>query len=99
MKIAETVSEVLDGCAAGFVPVNVAVDIAIEAHQQAPSPNTLRVIVLARQPTVADTQRQLDYLAGLPEKAWEAAGQDWEDRREATLAAIRRSIAWRSICA
>ena len=26
MEIASTVPEVLDGCAAGFVPVNVAVD-------------------------------------------------------------------------
>lgn len=94
MEIANTVPEVLDGCAAGFVPVNVAVDIAIEAHRQAPSANTLYAVILACQPTVADTRRQLDYLAGLPERAWEAG----EKHREATLAAIRRSIAWRSIC-
>ena len=94
MNIAKTVPEVLDGCTAGFVPVNVAVDVAIEAHRQTPSANTLYVVILARQPTVADTQRQLDYLAGLPDGAWEAG----EKHREATLAAIRRSIAWRSIC-
>jgi hypothetical protein len=93
MNIPEAVFEVLDGCAAGFVPVNVAVDIAIEAHRQAPSANTLYVVILACQPTVTDTQQQLDYLAGLPDRAWEAGGK----HQEATLAAIRRSIAWRSI--
>jgi len=98
MEIAKTVSEVLAGCAAGFVPVNVAVDVAIEAHQRGPSANTLYVVILACEPTVADTQRQLDYLAGLPDRAWVAAGQDWEARRAETLAGIRRSIAWRSIC-
>ena len=95
MNIPETVPEVLDGCAAGFVPVNVAIGIAIEAHRRAPSANTLYVVILACQPTVTDTQQQLDYRVGLPVRAWEAG----EKRQEATLAAIRRSIAWRSICA
>ncbi len=98
MNIAETVPEVLERCAAGSVPVNVDIGIAISAHQQDPSPLTLRVVILAREPTLADTQRQLDYLAGLPDNAWEIV-QDWKECREATLAAIRRSIAWRSICA
>ena len=90
--------DVLDGCAAGFVPVNVAIDMAIEAHQRAPCANTLFAVVLASQPTTADAQRQLDYLAGLPQREWQVTGPDPEGRREATLAAIRRSIAWRSIC-
>jgi hypothetical protein len=47
MKIANTIPEVLEGCAAGFVPVNVDVALAISAHQQSPSANTLCAIVLA----------------------------------------------------
>ncbi len=60
MEIASTVSEILDLCAAGVVPVNVEVELAIKAHQQLPSANTLFAVVLARQPDVADAQRQLD---------------------------------------
>lgn len=98
MEIASTVPEVLAGCAVGFVPVNVDLDLAIEAHRRHPSANTLYVVILARQPTMADSQRQLDYLVGLPDAAWHDVPH-WEEHREVTIAAIRRSIAWRSICA
>ena len=97
MSIAETVPEILASCADGFVPVNVDVGMAIEAHQRQPSRNTLYVVIMAREPTVADTQRQLDYLVGLPDKAWQEE-PNWEQHREQTLAHLRRSIAWRSIC-
>lgn len=96
MKPAETLPEVLELCAAGVVAANVDIDIAIAAHQQAPSPCTLRVVVLAREPTLADTQRQLDYLSALPDAAWEGM-PDAKRCQEATLAAIRRGIAWRSL--
>ena len=98
MSIAATVPEILASCADGFVPVNVEVGMAIEAHRRHPSRNTLYVVIMARQPAVTDTQRQLDYLVGLPDKAWQEAPH-WEEHREATLAAIRRSIAWRTVCA
>ncbi len=98
MNIAETVPEILDRCAVGVVPVNVEIGVAIEAHQQSPSANTLHVVVLACQPAVADAQWQLDYLTSLPDSAWEAV-PDWESYRAATLDCIRRSIAWRSVCA
>ena len=52
MEIASTIPEVLDRCAAGFVPVNVEIGVAIEAHRQSPSANTLYAVVLACQPAV-----------------------------------------------
>ena len=93
----ETVPEILASCATGFVPVNVDVGLAIEAHQRHPSRNTLYAVIMANNPAVADTQGQLDYLAGLPDKAWRE-DQNWEQHREQTLAYLRRIIAWQSIC-
>ena len=99
MEIPTTVPEVVALCATtGVVPVNVDIGLAIEAHQRCPCLNTLYAVILACMPTVADTQRQLDYLTELPDKAWEDVPH-WEEHREATLDAIRRSIAWRTVCA
>jgi hypothetical protein len=90
MKIANSVPEILAGCAVDFV-------LAIEAHRLHPCRNTLYVVILARRPKVSDAQRQLDYLVALPDKAWEDV-PGWEEHREETLACIRRSIAWRTNC-
>ena len=86
MEIPTTVPEVVAVCAAnhGMVPVNVEIGLATEAHRQWPCANSLYAVILARMPTVADTQRQLDYLTGLPDKAWEDVPH-WEEHREATL--------------
>ena len=97
MEIADTIPEILKRVAAGSVPVNVAVDLAIQAHQQQPCEYTLYVVALACRPTIADEQRQLDYLAGLPDRAWQAV-PNWLTYQTEVLACIRRSIAWRSIC-
>lgn len=94
----ETVPGILASCAKGFVPVNVEIGLAIEAHRRHPSRNTLYAVIMARQPAVTDTQRQLDYLVGLPDTAWQEE-PNWEQHRDETLAHLRRSIAWRSICA
>lgn len=98
MNIAASVPEILNRCAKGVVPVNVDIGLAISAHRQAPSANTLFTVILACQPTVANMQRQLDYLTGLPDTAWETV-PEWEEHRVATLAALSRGIAWMSICA
>ena len=100
MEIPTTVPDVVAVCAAnhGMVPVNVDLGIAIEAHRQLPCANTLYAVILACMPAASDMQQQLDYLTGLPDKAWEDVPR-WEEHREATIAAIRRSIAWRTICA
>jgi hypothetical protein len=97
MTIAASVPEILHRCAEGVVPVNVDTGLAIKAHRQAPSANMLFTVILARQPTVEGMRRQLDYLVGLPIKAWEGV-PDWEEHREGTLAAISRAIAWMSVC-
>ena len=97
MEIADSVPEILKLIAAGGVPVNVAVDIAIQAHQQHPCEYSLYVVVLACRPTLEDEQRQLDYLAGLPDRLWQAVPNCVAYQAE-VLACIRRSIAWRSIC-
>ena len=94
MEIPSTVPDVVAVCTAanGMVPVNVDIGIAIAAHEQWPCANTLYTVILARMPTVTDMQRQLDYLTGLPSKAWRDVPQ-WEAHREATVSAIRRGIA------
>ena len=97
MEIADTIPEILKRVAAGGVPVNVDVDLAIKAHQQLPCEYTLYVVVLACRPTLAEEQRQLDYLISLPDKAWEAV-PNWQVYQPEVLAVIRRSIAWRSVC-
>ncbi|MCA6102781.1 hypothetical protein [Bradyrhizobium australafricanum] len=98
MKAAQTVPEIVQCCARGMVPVNVDVAAAISAHRHAQTANTLYAVILASQPAVTDCQRQLDYLVDLPDKAWRDV-PDWEQHRERTMACLRRSIAWMSICA
>lgn len=98
-----TAAAILKACSA-FVPVNTVLDAAIEAHRTAlacsivedePSLQlagfALRAVILARTSTREEHQRQFDYLAGLPERAWEDVGTE---HRDATLVAIARSIAW-----
>jgi hypothetical protein len=88
-------AEVLERCEWG-VPVNVRMDVAIEAHRSAPAALcgfALRTIIVARTPEVADLQCQIDYLASLPREAWDSLKCD-QDVRSLTLEAIRRHIAW-----
>jgi hypothetical protein len=89
---------VIEQCAIGFIPVNLLPNVAIAAHRQAGTPFTLRAVILACTPTVDDSRAQLDYLADLPESMWCSIGPQWEDYREASLASMRSSIAWRTIC-
>ena len=92
-----------------MVPVGTLVPAAIAAHRIAfchystagteeartLAMFTLRAVIVARTPDLADSQQQLDYLTGLPEMAWtDNAGHTLQEVREATLSAIRRSIAW-----
>lgn len=89
------VDEVLKRCEWG-VPVNVSMEVAIEAHRSAAQSLggfALQAVILARTPEVADLQCQIDYLAGLPGEAWDALECD-QDVRSLTLDAIRRQIAW-----
>jgi hypothetical protein len=92
-------AEVLERCQWG-VPVNVRMDVAINAHCLASlggdrqvTTYALRTVILARTPDISDLQRQIDYLAGLPREAWDVLASD-KDMRSLTLDAIRRSIAW-----
>jgi hypothetical protein len=96
MSIAETVPDVLRQCAAGFVPAGVPMELAIQstaAGDDDPDSHRIGTCVRCR-----DSVKQLDYLAGLPEPAWRCYGGEWEEQRAQTLAAIRRSIAWSTIC-
>ncbi|MBS0530016.1 MAG: hypothetical protein JSS22_11590 [Proteobacteria bacterium] len=93
------VDEVLDRCKCG-IPVNVRMDVAINAHclanlagDRQVTAYALRTVILARTPDVSDLQSQIDYLAGLPREAWDVLDFNG-DARTATLDAIRRSIAW-----
>ena len=102
--------DILAACAT-YVPVNVRVDQAIEAHriahgaaQSDPEARqlamfVLRAIVVARTPAVADRRAPRDYLGTLPETAWpENAGWSARVCQQQTLAAIaRRSIGWRRV--
>ncbi|QDM27498.1 hypothetical protein FNL56_16255 [Tardiphaga sp. vice304] len=91
---------VIERCVNGFIPVNVLPDVAIAAHRQLATPFTLRAVILACTPTVDDSRALLDYLANLPDGAWRSLGMPipYQDFRESTLAALRRSIAWRTVC-
>ncbi|QDM27878.1 hypothetical protein FNL56_18395 [Tardiphaga sp. vice304] len=89
---------VIELCAAGLVPVNVLPGVAIAVHRQMATPFTLRAVLLACTPTVEDSRTQLDYLADLPDAAWCSIGPEWQNYREASLASMRRSIAWRTVC-
>lgn len=81
------------------VPVNCDVEAAIKASLKAFDPwdhriayHALRAVILAATPTLEASQRQIDYLDSLPDIAW------WGFPKGAqadTVAAIRRSIAWR----
>jgi hypothetical protein len=93
-SIASTVEQVHRVCTAGAVPVNVALPVAIEAHQLWPTVMTLRTIIMARVSGPTEDRQKLDCLADLPEAAW----GDLVHHRERTLNALRRSIAWNSIC-
>ena len=82
--------------------VNENLETAIAAHQDALRDGDaelghllLRVVVMARTPAKGDLQRLHDYLDGLPLTAWPADRGEPADIREATLAGIARSIAWR----
>ena len=98
MKIAETVFEALAAVATGFVPVQVDVEIAISVYQQVPCAYALYMIGFACTPSVTDSQRQLDFLSALPDRAWEEVRYCKSIERQPWLA-ISRSIAWRSVCA
>jgi hypothetical protein len=94
-----SVDEILDRCKWG-VPVNVQVSAATAAHALAVlsgdrlvTAYALRTIIIARTPTIADLQSQIDYLAGLPREAWDVLDCE-QDMRNLTLDAIRREIAW-----
>lgn len=104
-------ADILAACAT-HIPVNVCAHQAIAAHkiahctsQRDPEARqlafcVLRVILLARTPHVEDMRAQLEYLTRLPDTAWpDSAEHSAREYREATLAAIRRSIAWRTACA
>ena len=98
--------DILAACVT-FVPVNVRVDQAIEAHRIAHAAAqsdpeamqlamfTLRAVILARTTDVGDLRAQLDYLTALPETAWpENAGWSAQVCRDETLPAIARSLNW-----
>lgn len=98
--------DILAACVT-YVPVNVRVDQAIEAHriahaaaQHDPKAGqlamfVLRAIIVARTPDVGDLRAQLDYLTALPENAWtENAGWSAQVCQQETLAAIARSLQW-----
>lgn len=98
-----TAADILSVCST-YVPVNTTLDAALDAHRTALArldiegqasrqlaEFALRAVILARIPAREDRQRQFEYLAGLPELAWEIVGTE---HREATLAAVSRSIAW-----
>ena len=99
--------QILRKCKYG-IPVNTRVDVAIKAHGVAldhymsnlddpdalsRTMHTLRVVVLARMPSLTDCRRQLDYLTALPRDAWARwPVGDPDKAREATLSAITRSV-------
>lgn len=102
--------QILRQCKYG-IPVNTRIDVAIMAHGIAldhylsnrddpdalyRTMHTLRAVILARMPDVADCRWQIDYLTALPREAWALwpAG-DPEKARETTLSAITRSVIWR----
>lgn len=95
---AQTKEQILNWCGYGVIPVNANMTAAIAAHRRAQSFATLQAIITAAAPETADRQKQLDYLAGLPDAAWRYR-EDWPAYRERTIEAVRRSIAWGSICA
>ena len=101
-------AQILSACQS-WVPVNASVDPAIHAHKDAyrcrdKSPGgvelaarALRAVILAAALDVTDCQQQLDYLAALPDDAWEGLGSRPRcETRHATLAALSRSITWRA---
>ena len=109
IEISELDSAGILAACRSFVPVSTRVPAAIAAHRIAfchystagteeartLAMYTLRAVIVARTPKVSDSQEQLDYLTGLPEMAWDChAEYTLQEVREATLDAIRRSIAW-----
>ena len=80
MEIAKTVAEVVDGCASASISPST---LPLRRTGR-PSANTLYAVILACQPTVADTRRQLDYLAGLPDRTWEAGAPGGDVGRDPT---------------
>jgi hypothetical protein len=108
--IALDTADILAACV-NCVPANAPIDQAIAAHLMAfkaadrdPDARQLAVyalhaVVLARTATIDDYRAQLDYLSGLPETAWpDSVSYSAQEIREATLAAIRRQIAWVTAC-
>lgn len=107
MCIANSTDEILRCCIQGTIPVNANLQQAIEAHERTALQKgaqqlrwfLLTAIILAHVRTVEDDRAQLDYLAAVPESEWPPTPAPFTSRREDTLNMIRRSIAWREICA
>ena len=101
-----TKAEVLNSCSRSIIPVNLPLDVAIDAHQaasglygnrdEAPGRTVVRSalqsILFARTPSSDDLRRQLDYLLQLPIEAWAWPGQNAEEMREDWLRGITRCL-------
>jgi hypothetical protein len=92
------VADILTMCAAGGIPVNTRVGVAIEAHRKAFGEDktiasmAVRAVILARTPDVQDYRDQLEYLTALPLTAWEDRSDTSENIRAATLAMIEHEL-------
>lgn len=106
-----TAAEVLRSCGRSIVPVNLPLDVAIDAHcrasreygQRSEEPgrtivrSALQSILFARTPAADDLRRQLAYLVELPLEAWAWPGQNAEETREDWLRGISRCLTWMSV--
>jgi hypothetical protein len=92
------VAGILAMCAAGAVPVNTRVGVAIAAHRKAIADDkalallAVRAVILARTPDVQDHRDQLEYLTALPLTAWEDRSDTPENIRRDTLAMIEHQL-------
>lgn len=87
-------------CKKGVVANAVNLDVAIAAHQasanEADAKIAIRVVIVAKLPTFADAQRQLQYLDALPLEAWpETSSYTADVMRDETLIGLRRNLAER----